>query len=369
MTGLVVHEWVEKSGGSEKVLDEIMRTYPDADMAVLWNDAPGRYSANVRESWLASTPLRRHKALALGAMPMTWRRLRAERAYSWMIVSSHLFAHHARLPAQPSVPKLVYAHTPARYIWVPELDARGRGPLTRVASSLLRPIDKRRAQEAASIVANSNFTRERIERTWGRESQVIYPPVDVERIASIHNWSDLVTSAEADRLDALPERFVLGASRFVEYKRLDLAIAVGEAAGIPVVLAGGGPHRGELDARARISSTQVLFIDSPSDAMLYALYERALAFVFGAIEDFGIMPVEAMAIGTPVICGEVGGVVESVIPGVSGASIHDWGDARELSSAVDTVSGLEPDAVRQRASLFSRSAFQTALKSWVDSNT
>lgn len=95
MAGVLVHEWIERSGGAEKVLDEFVNCYPDADLYCLWNDAPERYSTtDVNESALAATPLRRSKALALPAMPFTWRGL-ANRDYDFALISSHLFAHHA----------------------------------------------------------------------------------------------------------------------------------------------------------------------------------------------------------------------------------------------------------------------------------
>ena len=111
MAGVIVHEWIEKTGGAEKVLDAMIGCFPDADIRVLWNDAQDRYPGRrVGESWLSRTPLRRSKALALPLMPLTWRNLSASKAYEWMLVSSHLFAHHAKfLGTNRDIPKLVYA--------------------------------------------------------------------------------------------------------------------------------------------------------------------------------------------------------------------------------------------------------------------
>ncbi|WP_374977075.1 glycosyltransferase [Microbacterium trichothecenolyticum] len=369
MTGLVVHEWVEKLGGSEKVLDEILQAFPDADLHVLWNDAPGRFAAQPSESWLATTPLRRSKVLALPTMPIVWRSMRARQRYEWMLVSSHLFAHHAKLRGATQPPKLVYAHTPARYIWVPELDQRGKRPLARAASAAFKPIDRRRAQEATSIAANSRFTRERIRMAWNRDAEVIYPPVDVETIQSINDWAMRLTDHEAEALGNLPETFILGASRFVSYKRLDLAIDVAAAADVPVVLAGRGPERAALATYATTVGAEAIFVDNPSDEMLYALYQRARAYVFAAVEDFGIMPVEAMAVGTPVISGPTGGVAESVIDGATGVTVHDWADLTTLRQAVDAVGALDPGRIAARASEFSRATFHTNLNTWLETHT
>lgn len=308
MSGLIVHEWVEKSGGAERVVDEFVKTFPDADLQVLWSDDPDRYRCPTYETWLARTPLRRHKALALPLLPATWRSVRAKKAYEWILTSSHLFAHHVRPRGLNSeVPKFSYIHTPARYIWEPELDARGRNPLVRAAGSAFKPLDKKRAHETTSFAANSEFTRERIRRAWDVDATVIYPPVDVERILAGGEWRDHVTREdELDVLEALPSNFLLGASRFVPYKRLDLVIEAGEATGLPVVIAGRGPEEASLRSRAASARIPVTFVISPSDELLFALYQTCAAYVFPAVEDFGIMPDRSDGCGYTRYCPQSG---------------------------------------------------------------
>src|SRR5690606_23178144 len=136
----------------------------------------------VHETWLAHTPLRGHKALALPLMPAVWRSL-PRRDTDWVLTSSHLFAHHARFRgAAREAPRLVYAHTPARYIWAPDLDVRGDSIPARLVSRALMPLDRRRAQEPVAIAANSEFIAKRIALAWEREAEVIYPNVDVARL-------------------------------------------------------------------------------------------------------------------------------------------------------------------------------------------
>lgn len=366
MSGLIVHEWVARSGGSERVVEEMLRAYPESDLFTLWNNAPDRFEINVRESWLARTPLRDRKVLSLPMMPAVWRSIPADRRYEWMLISSHLFAHHARVRNTPDIPKYVYAHTPARYIWAPEHDARGQGPLARSAATFLKPLDRHRAQEATAIAANSEFTRARIASYWGREASVLYPPVDVERIASVADWSTHLDTADSEVFASLPSSFVLGASRFVTYKRLDLVIDFAVANDTPAVLAGSGPDRGFLIDYARQSGANVVIVDDPSDELLFALYRRCLAFVFPAIEDFGIMPVEAMAAGAPVVVGPTGGATETVVENRSGTTVRDWSDQRELRDALASASRLGREAIRSRAWQFSRANFQQGLKAWVD---
>lgn len=359
MSGVLVHEWLEPVGGAERVVDALLAEFPDAPLTVPWNDAPRRYSGErVRESWLAHTPLRRHKALAAPVLMQWWRTLPAVDA-DWMLCGSHLFAHHARMRgAGRDVPKYVFAYSPARYLWARGADARGDAFAARAVGAPLRRIDRARAQEAVKIATVSAFIARRVEQCWGREATVIHPPVDV------HASDDDMTQAEQARLAALPDTFLLGASRFVAYKRLDVVIQAGMANDLPVVLAGDGPDRPRLAALAAENAGRVTFIDHPSDGMLRALYRRALAYVFAPVEDFGIMPVEAMAAGTPVVANAVGGASETVIDGVTGALLHST-DPTELRRAVTAAAGCDASACRTRADDFDGSTFGARMRAWI----
>ncbi|WP_127818194.1 glycosyltransferase [Microbacterium sp. CPCC 204701] len=364
MSGILVHEWLARHGGSENVFEVLSRTFPDAERFCLWDDSDGRF-AGVHETVLARTPLRRSKAVALPFMPSVWRHLPARHA-DWVLCSSHLFSHHARFagPARDA-PKLVYAHTPARYIWVPGLDGRGRGPAARTGSSLLRPLDRKRAAEPVAIAANSAFVAQRIADTWERESTVIHPPIDVAAFAAPPAE---VAPAERATLAELPAEFLLGVSRFVPYKRLDRVIETGLAAGVPVVLAGGGPDEGRLRAIAAKRSGRVIFVRDPSSGLLAELYRRALALVFPAVEDFGIMPVEAMATGTPVVANAIGGTAETVVDGATGALVHEW-TRTELRTAVDRAVAARAEACVARAFEFDTPVFVDRIGNWLATAT
>jgi glycosyltransferase involved in cell wall biosynthesis len=367
VSGIIVHEWINKTGGAEKVLDAMVETFPDAEVWCLWNDVPQfRYPGrSVRESWLARTPLRRAKAASLPFMPLTWRTHRRTTA-EWILASSHLFAHHVSLAAHnPDVRKFAYVYTPARYIWYPDLDGRGAGWLPRLVSPSLRALDRRRAQESYRIAAISEYVRERILTAWDRDSEVIYPPVDVARIQGVNSWADELSEAEQADFDRLPRPFVLGASRFIPYKRLDLVIKTGEAGVLPVVLAGSGPEERRLREQAAQATVPVNFVRAPSDTLLYALYEAASVFVFPAVEDFGIMPVEAMAMGTPVVARDIGGGSETVIDGITGAHLQDRASPKDLKSAVARALSADREACRHRAQAFDADRFASELRSWM----
>jgi glycosyltransferase involved in cell wall biosynthesis len=363
VTGLLVHDWIEKIGGSERVLLQLHQLYPAADVLTLWSNN----SELISEGQLYETALRRapmigRKALALPIMPIVWRHTIARhRDYDWIIASSHSLAHQVR--GKQGVTKLVYAHTPARYLWAPELDPRGGSLAGRSLAQPLKHIDRAAAREITAVAVNSRFIQSRVERAWRRDSTVIYPPVRVSYIQSRSFWGEAVSDQDATVLRSLPGDFLLGASRFISYKRLELVIRAGEVVGVPVVLAGAGPEEKRLRARAADASIPVAFVRRPSDPLLFALYERAVAFVFPAIEDFGLMPVEAAAAGCPVVVNEVGGAAESVIAGMTG-SIVDFGSPADIKSGLEQAGGCSRSAAQQHAARFSEQAFRRRFSSW-----
>lgn len=366
MSGLIVHEWIAPKGGSENVAEALLEAFPDADLWTLWNDNPSRFP-NARESWIAQTPLRRSRMAALPVMPIAWRTLRTSVPYRWMLASSHLFAHHAKIWQKTEVTKLAYVHTPARYVWNPEIDERGRGLAAKMVAPALRSLDRHRASELQFVAANSEYVRARIQKAWNLDATVIYPPVDVERIAAVRGWRSELDSAEESIMKSLPAEFLLGASRFVPYKRLDSVVSVGERLGLPVVLAGSGPDEPRLRELARESSVPVSIVVAPSDRLLFALYEHALAYIFLAIEDFGIMPVEAMACGTPVIVGPHGGALESVSRCRGGPILEGLGRA-SVARAMELAEKVDKEDLRARALSFSRGRFIAEVRSWVDTS-
>ena len=358
MAGLIVQEWIEETGGAEQVLDAMRLAFPEARVACLWNDDPSRFpAATVDESWLARTPLRRRKALALPLMSPTWRRGWGDTEPDWVLTSSYVFAHHAGFGTRSGVPKVSYVHTPARYLWEPRLDGRTANPAAGVARAYLRGVDRRASRDSGSIAANSAFVRERIRRAWDRDARVIHPPVDAAAIAAVPDWSVHATPAEQELLASLPDRgFLMAASRLVPYKRHDAVIRMGERLGIPVVIAGSGPERERLEALATTASVPVRLLGRVSDELMRAPFQRALAFVFPPVEDFGIMPVEAMAAGCP--------AAESGVDGVSG--VHFDPDAPAgFEAAGAAVAGIDPATARERALAFDTVRFLDEVRGWV----
>ncbi|NHU47588.1 glycosyltransferase [Rhodococcus sp. A14] len=364
MVGVIVHEWIERTGGAERVIDAFTRIIPGSDIVCLWNDAPGRYADSlVHESILARTILRKSKALALPAMPVSWRYRRGY-DYEWALVSSHLFAHHVRFRGNDELEKFVYVHTPARYIWDPGLDSRGNSTLVRAVAPLFRSIDRKSAGRVENFAANSRFVADRISRFWNAEASVIYPPVAVESIQSVSDWSEKLGLEDCQIASSLPSEFILGASRLVAYKRLDAVIRAGELSGLPVVIAGSGPDIERIRSVAENAKVPVFLLGGVSDELLYFLYSVCVVYAFLGVEDFGIMPVEAMAAGARVVANRVGGVGESVVDGETGALCNP-DDPESLRDAIHRAAKCNRSASRALALQFDESRFANHIKDWV----
>lgn len=360
-TTLLAHEWIATAGGSENVFEQIRRAIPDHRAVCLWNDDPRRFPG-VEQSWLASSPLRGRKAHSLPFMSSAWNQVSLADV-NRVLVSSHAFGHHlASRAAEHGIPSFAYVHSPARYVWVPGLDARGNGLAGRAGRGYFRWLDRRKSSPDVAYAANSQFVSDRIEAAWQRTSTVVYPPVDIAAIND-HAKQRALTSQDAQIAAQLPSEFILGASRFIEYKRLESAIDVGSLLDMPVVLAGAGPHESRVREYAAGADTPVVFLGRVSDSLLRELYQRASLFVFMAVEDFGIMPVEAIASGTPVLVNRSGGTTETVAL-TSGGAVADPDDLRDMATAAQSAMSVDICKATRLASTFSSSRFRDEITAW-----
>jgi glycosyltransferase involved in cell wall biosynthesis len=363
VTTLLAHEWLAPHGGSENVFEQLGYAFPGSRRLCLWNDAPERF-VGVDETFLARTPLRRYKALALSAMPLAWSGIKLD-GLERVVVSSHAFAHQlASRAASQSIPAYAYVHSPARYVWNPELDPRGQGWGKRQVARALKPLDRSRTSDQVSYAANSEYVARRISNAWGRQASVVYPPVDVLRIRS-GSWRAELTDRDEELLSTLPKDFVFTASRLVSYKRIDLSIEFAADNDCPLVVAGDGPERPALEGLATARGVPVTFVGRVSDPLLFALYERSLMFVFLAIEDFGIMPVEAMASGAPAVVSAAGGARESVDRLEGGGVLEPGAGPGEAKRAFENALGVRHGpALAERAEYFSNEAFRARVVEW-----
>ena len=343
--------------GGEKVLLELVRLLPTADVfTLLWN--PGTVAREIEARVGGTSLLQRLPRAAtayryyLPLFPAAVRSLDL-RGYDLVVSSSHAVAHAARVP--PGARHITYMHTPMRYLW----DARddyfrfGRGRLWKRAaleamSPWLRSFDRRAAARVDHFVANSRHVRDRIHRIYGRDSEVIYPPVD----------TDFFTPG------AGPEDYYLVVSSLEPYKRIDLAVDAFSGGRRRLLVAGKGTLERELRSRAR---PPVEFLGEVSDEILCDLYRRARALVFPGREDFGMVPVEAQACGRPVVCYAAGGALESVLDGRTGVYFGTQ-SASALLQAVERAEAVcwDSELIRRHSLTFSRREFQARMKAFLD---
>ncbi|GIF16830.1 glycosyl transferase [Actinoplanes teichomyceticus] len=346
----IVHEWYGSTGGAELVFRHIAGLLPAADRYALWADRDADVSVfgRLRESWLASTPLRHSKALALPLMPLAWRTLTRQH-YDVVLSSSHAFAHTVRIGDPRQTRHLSYVHTPARYIWSPEFDERGANPLLHGPRRILQAADRRLSRHVHAYATNSREVRQRIQRFWKRDAEVIYPPVDAAYFGAAPEGS---------------RDYLLGLGRWIPYKNFDLMMAIAEASGRPLVIAGHGPDEARLRRLAAASGAEITIELRPDRARLRELYAGACALLFPVHEDFGIIPVEAQAAGTPIIGLRRGGLLETVIDGETGVLVDGY-DPAGYVAALDRLDELDPTRIRAHAQTFAPELFAARMNTWI----
>jgi glycosyltransferase involved in cell wall biosynthesis len=265
-----------------------------------------------------------------------------------VISSSHLVAKGVL--TAPDQLHISYVHTPVRYAWDQmhaylqrsALARCGLGPLIRWQLHALRQWDQLSAQRVDHLIANSRFTARRIRKYWGREANVIHPPVEVDRF----RWN-------ADRDDVY-----LCLCRLVPYKRVDLVVEAFNRLGLPLLVVGDGPERGRLEA---LAGPTVTLLGRQSQQQVEELMARCRAFVYAGLEDFGIAPVEAMAAGAPVIGLGRGGLLDTVrcasdgLRGATGVLFPD----QSVESLVQAVEWFEQERIW-------RSLDSESIRAWAE---
>lgn len=349
------HEWLAARHGSEKTFEAMARAFPGADLySLTWNRSSGLEfgGRQVGTTFLDHPALRtRGRVLQLPLMPLAWR-YASTRDYDVVVTSSHAFAKGFR-PGREAL-HLCYCYTPMRYAWLSSVDRRRRrDPAGAAAERWLKSLDLASVQWVDEFAAISTEVQRRVERFYGRPARVIHPPVDT-------------TLYRPDDAGQPRGGFALAASRMVPYKRLDLAIRASHLAGRPMVVAGAGPEEARLRALAAALGADVRFVIEPTDGELARLYRAADVVVFPGEEDFGIVPVEAQACGTPVVAYGRGGSLDTVVPGVTGALVAAQ-EPEAFAEGIRTVldGGLDPAACRRNAERFSADRFADAFVEWV----
>jgi glycosyltransferase involved in cell wall biosynthesis len=351
----VIHDWLTGMRGGESVLEAILDVVPGAELFTLFHFR-GSVSPKIESHTIHTSSVQQ-----LAERVSDYRTLlplfpRAVRewdlgGFDLVISSSHCVAKGVDAKGRPH---LCYCHTPMRYIWDRFDDYFPRTKLLRRAAMMslapwLRRWDVKTAAGVTQFVANSTFVRDRIRRYYDRDAVVIHPYVD-----------DAFLSAP---LGSDREDYHVVLSALVPYKRVDLAIAAAVASGRRLVVIGGGPLLEELRAK-RAPNVEIL--GSVSRDRIIERLARARSLILPGVEDFGITPLEAMALGTPVVALGEGGVRDSVIDGTTGI-FFDEPQVESLRRALDEVESHQWDraAIRAHAATFSRARFDRELRAQV----
>ncbi|MCB1085813.1 MAG: glycosyltransferase [Verrucomicrobiae bacterium] len=345
----LVHDFLIQMGGAERVVEEMAKAFPDAPIltSATFGDNlfPEFRSPRVHNSWMQHLPGMRklHKKLFF-LYPFAFKSLKIQRVdVAW--ISSSSFSKW--IPKPLGTKFVCYCHTPPRFFWNPDEYLRNEigNPLLRRFVRALMPLfrwsDRRQSRKIDFFIANSRNVQQRIRDCYGRDSAVIYPPVDVERFQVSESSDD----------------YFLIVSRLVAYKRIDLAVRAFTAAGRKLVIIGDGPDRARLEAMA---GPTVTFLGRAPDEVVTEKMAHCRGFVFPGSEDFGITPVEAQACGKPVIAFREGGALETVIDGETGV-FFDQPTPESLAGAIEAF-----DRVAWNRAIIRRNAERFSVTRFID---
>ena len=359
----VVHEWLDTFSGAERVLEQLLACWPEADLFVVCDFMPPSDRAFLggrrpRTTFIQRLPFARTRfRWYLSLMPVAIEQLDLS-GYDLVVSSSHAVAKGVL--TGPGQLHVSYVHSPMRYAWDLQhlylrqsgMDSGVKGSLVRLMLHRLRAWDQASAARVDVVVANSTYIAERIRKAWGRDSVVIHPPVDVDGFAIQRHKED----------------FFLVASRMVPYKRVDLvAEAFRRMPDRRLVIVGSGPCEAAVRAAAG-DSPNIELRGHVSQDELVRLMQGARASLHAAEEDFGIAMVEAQACGTPMIAYARGGACDIVHPpphsdptGILFAQ-QSAGDIVAAMALFDRYeSSIKPEACRRNAMQFTRERFCGAM--------
>ena len=354
MKTALIHYWLTNMRGGENVLAEFCHLFPDADIFThAWNPAAVRepfVRHKITETFIAELPgARKNAQKYLPLMPAALRRLDL-RDYDFILSSESGPAKGVR--KRPGAVHVCYCHTPMRYLWDMYEDYyRSAGIAGKLAMTIfkkpLRRYDLQSAQGVDHFIANSHFVAERINRIYHRAAEVVHPPADVEFF-----------SKPAENSGEAPCYLFVG--QLIPYKRPELALEACRKMKRRLIVVGDGPLRDCL--QRKYAADDVVFTGRSPQEKLRELYAGARALLFPGVEDFGIVPVEAQAAGTPVIALGCGGALETVVNGKTGLFFAEQ-TVESLCGAIEEFESCKfsRTAIMEHAKTFSPEKFRSNL--------
>jgi glycosyltransferase involved in cell wall biosynthesis len=363
----IVHDWLVTYAGAEKVLEQILNIYPQSDLFSLIDYLPENQRGFIRNKPVNTTFIQKFPMVKtkyrqyLPLMPLAIEQLNLS-SYDLILSSSHAVAKGVL--TGPDQLHISYVHSPIRYAWDLQhqylkelgLDQGAKGYLAKWILHKIRNWDYRTSNGVDQFIANSSFIGRRIWKIYRREAKVIYPPVDVASFEFSKHKED----------------FYLTASRMVPYKKIDLIVeAFSKMPSKKLIVIGEGPDFEKIKKKA---GHNVHLLGYQSFEVLKDHMQRARAFIFAAEEDFGIVPIEAQACGTPVIAYGKGGALETIKGLDSSNPSGVFFEEQTIDSIINAIKKLEehsdtitPEACRKNALRFSTERFQLEFKDYVES--
>ncbi len=353
----LVHDWLLKLGGAERVLIELHRMYPTAPIYTLFYDRPFvRHflpNAEIRSSNLQRIPLiTKNYPLATLLMPSAIESFDFS-DFDTVISSSVTFSKG--LVLRPGTRHICYCYSPSRMLWDRNAEYERRGILSGLTRHFLRIWDRSSADRVDQFIAISKTVQDRIKKYYGRDSIVIYPPT--------HKWAEgsgQKAVLEPTKLQATS--YYLLVSRLHPHKNIDIAIEAFNKLGYNLAIVGDGPLRKRLE---KISNRNIFFTGPVNDATLAACYQSCKALIMPQEEDFGLTPLEAMSFGKPVLALRKGGALETIQEGITGEFFDDpipEALADGVKRLNQNYNSYNPDLIRQQSSQFSLDRFKEEIK-------
>ena len=360
----IVHDFLTYFGGAERVLASLHDLYPEAPIYTLLydKDKMKRYfpDAKIRTSFLNKLPkfIRKRKKYLLPLMPTAAETFDL-RDFDIVISSSNSFAKG--IITKPKTVHICYCHAPTRFLWDWHYNYLNENKIKGIKKVLMLPFlhymrmwDKSASERVDQFIANSQNTADKIKKFYRRESVVIYPPAITGKL-KVHK----VKSQKSDN-------YFLIVSRLSPYKRIDIAVEAFNKLGLPLIIIGDGQDRKRLE---KMAEKNIKFLGFQPDEKLGQYYQNCYAFIFPGEDDFGITPVEAMSFGKPVLAFRKGGLIETIIEGITGEFFDDPIPeilADGIRRLKNNYNNYNPEKIAAYAEKFSKKKFKKDIKNIVE---
>lgn len=355
----LVHDYLNQFGGAERVLEAFCEIFPDAPIYTLVYDSKKMHGVfsdrKIRTSFLQKIPfVKSHHRIFPFLMPIAIEQFDLS---DYDIVLSDTTSFAKGVITRPETLHICYCHTPLRYAWDDSHKYIEEFGLPKIIKrfipffmNYIRLWDREAALRVDKFICNSNFVAKRIKKYYSRDAEVIYPPVDVRNFLPSPNksWGS----------------YFLMAGRLLAYKRFDIAIRAFNKIGKPLKIIGEGPEGKKLK---KISNKNIEFLGEISGEKLKNYYQNCLALIFPQEEDFGIVPLEAMACGKPIIAYRGGGALESIQDGETGIFFNE----QTVDSLIGAINRFHPEkfdaqTIRAHAMKFDKEKFKKKIKDFVE---